>query len=127
MEKDRIFAYINLDEKELSLYEILWNYLSREVSKPDLIVYLQAKTEVLMDRISKRGRSFESNMDIDYIEKLNQAYNYFFFHYDDTNLIAVKTDDIDFVENPEHLDLILDEIDLFKGGKKYIDPLKLMK
>ncbi len=127
MEKDRIFAYINLDEKELSLYEILWNSLSREVSKPDLIVYLQARTDILMERIEKRGRAFEAGMDIDYIEKLNQAYNYFFFHYNDTNLMVVKTDEIDFVEHPQHLDIILNEIENFDGGRKYIDPLKQKK
>jgi len=125
MEKDRIFAYINLDEKELSLYEILWTYLSKEVAKPDLIIYLQAKTDVLMERIKKRGRPFEVDISPDYIEKLNQAYNYFFFHFNETNLMVIKTDDIDFVDNPEDMEIIINELEKFEGGRKYFDPLNV--
>ena len=72
-EKDRIFAYLNLNEKELGLYEILWTMLARRVSNPDLVIYLQAETDTLMERIKKRGRTFERNMDREYIERLNQA------------------------------------------------------
>ncbi len=123
-EKDRIFAYLNLTEKEIALYETLWRLLSSQISTPDLIIYLQAHTDTLMERIRKRGRSFEANMDRHYIEDLNQAYNYFFFHFSDTDLIVIKTDDIDFVEQDEHLSMILDRIENFKGGREYYDPMK---
>jgi deoxyadenosine/deoxycytidine kinase len=124
-EKDRIFAYLNLSEKELGLYEILWTMLARRVSNPDLVIYLQAETDTLMERIIKRGRIFERDMDREYIERLNQAYNYFFFHYNKTNLLLIKTDEIDFVEDDTHLKMILNEIQNFQGGRKYFDPLKV--
>ncbi len=123
-EKDRIFAYLNLNEKELGLYETLWKMMSRTVSKPDLVIYLSANTDIIMSRIEKRGRSFEHNMDRHYIENLKQAYDYFFFHYNDSNSLTINTDKLDYVNDPEHLELILKQIEDFTSGKKYIDPFK---
>ena len=95
-QKDRIFAGLNLTEKELMLYDRLVTWLELEVTKPDIVVYLQANTDVLMSRIAKRDRPFEREMERDYIEELNQAYNHFFFHYTDAPLLVVNTNAIDF-------------------------------
>jgi len=76
----------------------------------------------LTERIHKRNYSFEKSIDFDYIEMLNQAYNYYFFHYNDTPLLVIKTDDIDFVNNPEHFDDIIDQIKKPVPGKKYYVP-----
>jgi len=121
--KDRIFAHINLNDDELALYLRLADILEKDIPKPDTVVYLQASTNALMERINRRGRHYEKGMPRDYIETLNQAYNYFFFHYDDTPLIIVHTDSVDFINTPANIDKLAEMIDshtrgtvLFGGG-----------
>jgi deoxyadenosine/deoxycytidine kinase len=117
--KDRIFAYINLNDDELTLYERLVKILERDIVKPDVVVYLQASPAVLMERISRRGRPYERNMPQDYIETLNNAYNYFFFHYDETPLVIANTDSLDLVTNPLHVESLLEVINTHKKGTVY--------
>lgn len=121
-DKDRLFASVNLSEPELLLYEKIVPLLKDTLPKPDLVIYLQASTEVLFDRIRKRGVPFERQIDRDYLEALNAAYNYFFFHYDETPLLVVKTDDIDFVKRPEHFDDLLKQLQRPVEGKQYYVP-----
>lgn len=121
--KDRIFANITLDDNELALYKRLADLLEREVPKPDIVVYLQASVETLMERIRKRGREFERDMSREYIETLNEAYNYFFFHYSDTPLIVVNTNDLNFVENTADLEELASEIEEHDKGTAYYVPL----
>ena len=104
--KDRLFAYINLDEKELHLYDQLYSILAKEVTKPDLVIYLQADTDRLMKNIDIRDRDYERNMDREYIESLNQFYNQFFFHYNETPLQIINTTEIDFVNKKEDLEQV---------------------
>src|SRR5512132_1731207 len=106
-QKDRIFASLNLSERELSLYERLVGWLELDVLKPDVVVYLQASPDTLMARISRRGRAFERDMDREYIRELNEAYNHFFFHYVDSPLLVVNTNGIDFVNNSEDFEDLL--------------------
>ncbi len=108
--KDRIFAHVNLNDDELALYQRLADILEKNVVKPDVVVYLQAGTDMLMERIHKRGRHFEKNMPREYIETLNQAYNYFFFHYEETPLIIVRTEAVDFVNNSAHIEKLIEII-----------------
>jgi deoxyadenosine/deoxycytidine kinase len=117
--KDRIFAYINLNDDELMLYEKLVKILERDIARPDIVVYLQAGTDVLMDRIHKRGRPFEKNMPRDYIETLNRAYNHFFFHYDETPLVMVNTDSLDLPASQSHVDRLIETINTHKRGTMY--------
>jgi deoxyguanosine kinase len=109
--KDRIFAHINLNDDELALYQRLADILEKNIAKPGVVIYLQAGTDMLMERIHMRGRRFEKNMPRDYIETLNQAYNYFFFHYDDTPLIIARSDSLDFVNCEAHVDKLVELID----------------
>src|SRR3954464_8609070 len=102
--KDRIFASITLDPNELALYERIYENLGPRVMKPDLVIYLQARLEVLLARIKKRGREFERKFDADYLAELSRTYNDFFHRYDDTPLLIVNTSDIDFVENDNEFD-----------------------
>lgn len=95
--KDRIFACLNLDGPELGLYDRVFDALQPRVTKPDLVVYLQANLDVLLHRIKKRGREFERKFDAGYLESLVHAYNDFFAHYTETPLLVVNTSDIDFV------------------------------
>ena len=120
--KDTIFAGVNLSERELALYNKVAPVLSRDIPRPDLVIYLQASTEVLLQRIKHRNFTFERPIDSDYIEILNNAYNYYFFHYTDTPLLVVKTDDIDFVNNAGHFDDLIEQIGKPISGKKYYVP-----
>jgi deoxyguanosine kinase len=117
--KDKIFAYINLNDDELALYERLVRILEKDIARPDVVVYLQASTDALMERIGKRGRPFEKNMPRDYIETLNRAYNHFFFHYDETPLVIVNTDSLDLPRSPAHVEKLLEVINTHKRGTIY--------
>jgi len=100
-QKDRIFAGLNLSERELALYERLVGWLELDVMRPDVVVYLQASPDTLLERIARRGRPYEKEMERDYLRQLNEAYNHFFFHYVDSPLLVVNTNGIDFVNNPD--------------------------
>ena len=108
--KDRIFAMLNLSDEELILYESLYNLLDARILKPDLVIFLQASTEVLRDRIKKRKIPYEKNINSDYLEDLAQAYNRFFFSYNETPLLVVNCSEIDFVEKPDDYRNLLKEI-----------------
>lgn len=120
--RDHIFATVNLSERELILYEKILPLLQANIPKPDLTIYLQTSTPVLLERIKKRNFGFERSIDYDYINGLNEAFNYFFFHYDDSPLLVVKTDNIDFVENQEDFDSLVDLTKKPISGKKYYVP-----
>jgi len=117
--KDRIFAYLNLGEDEILLYERIYDFLDEAIPKPDLVVYLQTSTRVLMDRIRRRDRGYERNISQEYIRDLNERYNSFFFHYSQTPLLLVNTDDLDFINNERDLIDLIEEIRRMKGGKEY--------
>lgn len=120
--KDKIFAYLNLDENELSLYEQIYRLLDARIPKPDLVIYLQARPEVLIERIKKRSKAYEANIEEDYIEKLVDTYNKYFFYYTDTPLLVINTSDIDFVSHPEDLANVVKEIRSIKGGVQHYIP-----
>lgn len=122
--KDRIFANINLDDDELRLYNLVAGILEAQISRPDLVVYLQASSEVLLRRIAKRGRPYEFNMDPTYIELLNEAYNHFFFHYDRTPLLVINTDMIDFESDRRDLEEIAEQIVKAPPGVTYYQPMR---
>jgi len=120
--KDRIFASLTLDPNELALYERVFDLMGPRVVKPDLVVYLQARLDVLLTRIKKRGREFERRFDPDYLTGICRAYNDFFFHYSETPLLVVNTSDIDFVGNQEHQEALLSTIWKMRKGTQYYNP-----
>ncbi|MCX7983491.1 MAG: deoxynucleoside kinase [Bacteroidetes bacterium] len=109
-EKDKIFAYLTLRDDELRLYESLLSAIEKNIPQPDLVIYLQSSVQRLMANIRKRGRPMERNMSEEYIRELNDAYNYFFFRYKSSPLLIVKATDIDFVNNPEDFQDLLEQI-----------------
>jgi deoxyguanosine kinase len=121
--KDRIFASLTLDENELGLYERVFDALGPRVAKPDLVIYLQARLDILLARIKKRGREFERRFDSEYLEGLCKAYNDFFFHYTDTPLLVVNTSEIDFVNNQNDLENLLEVVRQTKKGTVHYQPL----
>jgi deoxyguanosine kinase len=121
-DKDRIFAYLTLDENELALYEQFYKILEPKIVQPDLVIFLQADADTLLRRIKLRGRSFEKEIGLDYIAAVNEAYNQFFFRYTDTPLLVINTSDIDFVHRREDLDDLLKQILGMKQGTQYYVP-----
>jgi deoxyguanosine kinase len=125
--KDRIFANLTLDDNELKLYEQMHSLLRGRILKPDFVIYLQASTDVLMKRIAMRGRKFESPITAEYLAEINQAYNYYFFHYQETPLMVVNTSEIDFVHRDADLDDLLAHMGRVTTGTVYYQPVSVKK
>ena len=123
--KDRIFAHLNLDDRELFLYDKVASLLEQNITKPDLVVYLQSSPERLMFNIRKRGRSYEKDISLEYIHSLNEAYNKFFFHYDDTSLLVINSTLIDFVNNKSEFEDLVQQILRPHSGIEYYSPAHL--
>ena len=121
--KDKIFAYLNLDDSELLIYDKLYEMLESQVPKPDLVIYLQAETRTLAERIRSRNRDYEAAISEAYINEVNKAYNYFFFHYNQTPLLVIDTTSIDFVHHEDHLDELVEQIRKMDRGVQYYRPL----
>jgi deoxyadenosine/deoxycytidine kinase len=109
-EKDRIFAYLNLQGDELKLYESIYPLLAKNIIKPDLVIYLQSKVERLVYNIKKRGRFIEKSLTRSYIEELSEAYNHFFFMYNSTPLLIVNSTEIDFVNSEKDFEELYNQI-----------------
>ena len=118
--KDQIFATINLGEDELSLYRTILPLLESRLVKPDLVVYLQAATEVLLERIHRRGRPFERDISREYLETLSEAYNHFFFHYDETPILIVNTNEMNLVTDEGDFERLLSMIREHRSGTRYV-------
>lgn len=121
--KDRIFAQLNLDDIEINLYEQIYQLLGSNLPKPDLVIFLQAKPDILQERVKIRDRDYEKNIEYEYLDELSRAYNEFFFHYDETPLLVINSSEIDFVNNKDDFDLLLKEVREMKGGVKHFLPL----
>ena len=122
-DKDRIFARLNLEGDELKLYETMFGIMHPTTPVPDLIVYLQASTDRLMENIHSRGRDYEKEMDPGYIDSLNQAYKQFYFHYNLSPLLIVNATNIDFVKHPDDLNELIRQISgLQHPGTTYFNP-----
>ena len=121
--KDRLFASLNLGDKEMQLYDTVASLLERNIINPDIVIYLQADTDVLMKNIEKRGRNMEKNVTWEYIDALNQVYTEYFFRYQDTPLVIINTNNIDFVENENDLKEVIDYIRQPVSGTKFFNPV----
>ncbi len=121
--KDRLFASLNLDEKEMTLYDTVAKLLEKNVINPDLVIYLQADTDILIRNISHRGRDMEKNISEEYIDALNQLYTEYFFRYQDTPLVIINTNNIDFVHNEDDLKEVINYIRQPVSGTKFFNPV----
>jgi len=122
--KDKIFAYLNLEERDLVLYERVVHLLETELVRPDLVIYLQSNTERLIENIRKRNRKYEKQISPDYIRRLNEAYNTFFFRYQEAPLLVINTTEIDFVNDQADFDDLINQIMHPPSGVKYYIPKK---
>jgi deoxyadenosine/deoxycytidine kinase len=121
--KDQIFATLTLSAEELNLYQQIYALLNTRIPKPDLVVYLQARAEVLYKRVKKRDKKYERSVTFEYLTEVAQAYNQFFFHYDETPLLVVNTSEIDFVSSSKDLADLIKEINSMGSGTQHYIPL----
>ncbi len=123
--RDKIFAYLNLDDQEILIYDRFFAALSKYVPTPDLVVYLKAPLEVLLERLKKRSIDYEAEISDSYVKELIKAYDHFFYHYTESPLLIVNTAEIDFVENEDDLRALIQRI---AGGKvrgvQYYHPIR---
>lgn len=122
LDKDRLFAQLNLDDDELRLYDLVYDKLAVDTPIPDLVIYLQAPVEVLLRRVSVRGIPYEQGITSAYLERLSEAYARFFHHYDRSSLLIVNAGDIDLVNNDEHLRMLLSRLEGLRPGRHYFNP-----
>ncbi len=121
--KDPLFARLTLDDDELRLYEQIYQQLVVDVPAPDLVIYLQAPTDVLMSRIHKRGVLFERGIEYRYLDELAESYARFFLNYHQSVLWIVNAENLDFVENDDHVRLLLEQANNTTSGRHYFNPL----
>jgi deoxyadenosine/deoxycytidine kinase len=124
-DKDKIFAFLNLDDNELFIYQRLYELLARDVPTPDLVIYLQAPTEVLLKRLRDRAKNEDIDApepDPDYVREVNEAYQHFFFHYTATPLLVVETSQLDLHARDEALDDLIRQVKSMNRGTRYYVP-----
>ena len=121
--RDRIFAELNLKEHELRLYEQIFNLLKTKIPKPDLVIFLQASSDILTKRVKERAREYEKAIDYNYLDEVNRAFNNFFFYYSETPLLVINTNEIDFVKKKGDLNQLIQKINSHKIGREYYNPL----
>ena len=124
-DRDKIYAYLNLDDNELFIYQRLFDLLARDVPAPDLVVYLQAPTDVLLRRLKEKSREAEADVfvpDGPYLQELNEAYHHFFFHYTASPLLVVETSGFGARPTDEVVDDLLRQVEQMAGGTRYYVP-----
>ncbi len=124
-DKDKIFAYVNLDDNELFIYQRLYDLLAKDIPLPDLVIYLQAPTDILVRRLRDRTKDPERETfdpDPEYIRELNEAYQHFFFHYSATPLLVVETSQLDLQASDEAVDDLIRQIRSLNKGTRYYVP-----
>ncbi len=117
--KDRLFAMINLSDEEFALYNQVAQAVAPELPKPDLVIYLQSSPEIALQRVKKRNRSMEQDINLDYLKQVSETFDKFFFHYQETPLLVVQTDHINFAEHPQALDMLIDRIHHMGRGTEF--------
>ncbi len=122
MEKDQLFARMILDENELALYEQVYQQLTLDAPRPDLVIYLQAPVDVLMARVQQRGVNYERQIEYSYLQRLSDAYVEFFYHYNEAPLLIVNAKDIDVVGNDYDYQQLLQRIRSIRSGRHYYNP-----
>jgi deoxyadenosine/deoxycytidine kinase len=120
-DKDPLFARLNLSDDEFALYEKIYMHLKPQALAPDLVIYLQGKTETLGERVAKRGSAIEQGISETYLARLADAYSRYFYRYDEAPLLIVNSDQLNFVENPDHLKLLLEHIGAMRGRREFFN------
>jgi deoxyguanosine kinase len=122
LEKDALFARLNLDDEEYALYHNIYQHLQLKAPKPDLVIYLQTPIDALMDRIEERSVSYEQDIPREYIERLANTYSEFFHNYDTSAVLIVNNEKLNILKNTSALDLLLTRIGQIKGQREFFNP-----
>jgi deoxyguanosine kinase len=121
LDKDPLFARLNLSDAEYQLYEKMYSYLKPQTPVPDLVIYLQAPVETLIERVLRRGVDFERSISEHYLARLADAYSRYFYQYDDAPLLIVNSERLNFVEDPDHMNLLLARIASMRGRREFFN------
>ena len=119
--KDPLFARLTLDDAEYQLYAKIHDHVKPQAPVPDLVIYLQASVDTLVHRVKKRGNPIEAGMGDDYLRRLSEAYTRYFYDYEDSRLLIVNSERLNFVDVPEHLDLLVERIEALRGGREFFN------
>jgi len=119
--KDPLFARLTLDDAEYQLYTKIYEHVKPQAPVPDLVIYLQASIDTLVHRLKKRGNPIESGIDEDYLRRLSEAYTRYFYDYADSPLLIVNSERLNFVDNTEHLDLLVGRMTAMRGGREFFN------
>ena len=119
--KDPLFARLTLEDAEYQLYSRIYEHVKPQAPAPDLVIYLQASVDTLIGRVRKRGTAFESGISEDYLRRLSEAYTRHFHNYDESPLLIVNSDRLNFVDVPEHLDLLVERLNAMRGGREFFN------
>ena len=119
--KDPLFARLTLDDAEYQLYAKIYEHVKPQAPVPDLVIYLQASIETLVHRVKKRGNAFESGIEEDYLRRLSEAYTRYFYNYADSPLLIVNSEHLNFVDNREHLDMLIERMNAMRGGREFFN------
>lgn len=119
--KDPLFARITLEDAEYQLYAKIFQHVKPQAPVPDLVIYLQAPVETLVHRVRKRGNPIESGISEEYLRVLSEAYTSYFHHYSDSPLLIVNSERLNFVDKPEHLDMLLERMGAMRGGREFFN------
>ncbi len=119
--KDPLFARLTLDDAEYQLYRRIYEHVKPQAPVPDLVIYLQASVNTLVARVKKRGDPAERGIEEDYLRRLSEAYTRYFYNYGDSPLLIVNSEKLNFVDVPEHLDLLIERVDAMRGGREFFN------
>lgn len=122
IEKDPLFARLNLDSDELRLYEQIYSHLQPRATKPDLVIYLQAPVDILMERIRRRNRQYENLLSREYLTRVADGYTQYFYYYDEAPLLIINASQVDLVNNAAHFDALIARIAQTRTGRHYLNP-----
>ena len=121
LDKDQLFARLTLSDAEQNLYQSIYSHLQPKALLPDLVIYLQASTSTLIDRVKQRGSTFEKNISEDYLWRLSEAYTRFFYQYEGAPVMIVNSENLNFVENQPDFDLLLQRLEQMRGPREYFN------
>jgi deoxyguanosine kinase len=119
--KDPLFARLTLGDAEYQLYDKIYQHVKPQAPVPDLVIYLQASIETLIHRVKKRGNPIESGLDEDYMRRLSEAYTRYFYDYTDSPLLIVNSERLNFADNADHFDLLIERMDAMRGGREFFN------
>jgi len=121
LDKDQLFAQINLSDEEYHLYQQIYTHLKTQTPTPDLMIYLQVAPEVLADRVRGRGVEYEAPVTLDYLTRVADSYSRYFYHYDASPLLIVNSEHLNFIDQPQALDMLVERIGRMRGGREYFN------